>query len=92
MPMVSDLLEKTPEAVPTLPDLSDSAGGFAPQLRAEAIKLFLPSGLTAETRKGRLVEMLLAKETELRVAQADDALSNYFITQQLLILIIYFIR
>lgn len=77
--MVSNLLETTPGAIPTLPDLSDNDGNFAPHLRAEAIKLFLPSGLPSDSRKGRLVEALLEREIKLRIAQADDALSKIFI-------------
>lgn len=63
MPYVAALLDQT-----------DSSAA-APH-KAEEIQLYLPSGLSDSILRTQAVSVLLKKELQLRVAQADDALAD----------------
>ena len=74
MPVVATLLELTPDAEPAIEDIEDDSDDSVPRIRAEAVKLFLPSSLPEAYCQGEVMKSLQSKEFQLRSAQANDAL------------------
>lgn len=74
MPMAAPLLSQM--TAPTTSDIQDDDFQSMPRIRTEDIKLLLPSELPTQAQKGQLIEALLKKEAQLRIAQANDALND----------------
>ena len=64
--------------MPSVSSLVEDASGSddSPALKAEDIKLYLPSMVPPHLRTGSSLSSLLQKEIQLRIAQADDALAD----------------